>query len=121
SRGFSSTVNNPLAVEWTRSQFDTRHQITYSLNYNFFDAVRVNWFGRFASGSTFTPGISGDVNGDGYSNDRAYIFNPATTADAAVASAISSLLATGSGPAKECLSSQLGKLAARNSCQGPWT
>ena len=121
TRGFSSTVGDPTAIEWTRGQFDSRHQITYSIGYNFYDAVRVNWFGRFASGSTFTPSISGDVNGDGYSNDRAYIFNPATTADPAVAAGITSLLNAGSGPAKECLSSQLGLLAARNSCQGPWT
>ncbi|MEP6989918.1 MAG: TonB-dependent receptor [bacterium] len=120
-RGFSSTAGNPLDVEWTRSAFDSRHQLTYSIGYNFFDAVRVNWFGRFASGSTFTPGISGDVNGDGYANDRAFIFNPATTADPAVAAGISALLANGSGPAKECLAKQLGLLAARNSCQGPWT
>ena len=121
-RGFSSTVGNPLDVEWTRSAFDSRHQLTYSIGYNFFDAVRVNWFGRFASGNTFTPGISGDVNGDGYANDRAYVFNPvAAGTDAAVAAGIRDLLANGSGPAKQCLSSQLGTLAARNSCQGPWT
>ena len=121
-RGFSSTVGNPLDVEWTRSAFDSRHQLTYSIGYNFFDAVRVNWFGRFASGSTFTPGISGDVNGDGYSNDRAFVFNPsAAGTDAAVAAGIRELLANGSGPARECLTSQLGNLAARNSCQGPWT
>ena len=121
-RGFSSTVGNPLDVEWTRSAFDSRHQLTYSIGYNFFDAVRVNWFGRFASGSTFTPGISGDVNGDGYSNDRAFVFNPsAAGTDAAVAAGIRELLANGSGPARECLTSQLGTLAARNSCQGPWT
>ncbi len=125
-RGFSSTSGNPLDVEWSRSAFDSRHQLTYSLGYNFFDAVRVNWFGRFASGSTFTPTISGDVNGDGYANDRAFIFNPsapsgANPVDPAVLSGISNLLASGSGPAKECLQSQLGLLAARNSCQGPWT
>ena len=120
-RGFNSTVGNPLDVEWARSAFDSRHQLTYTVGYNFFDAVRVNWFGRFASGNTFTPSISGDVNGDGYSNDRAFIFNPATASDPAVAAGISSLLATGSRAARECLSSQLGLLAARNSCQGPWT
>ncbi len=121
SRGFNSTVGNPQLVEWTRSSFDTRHQITYNLNYNFFDAVRVNWSGRFASGSTFTPSISGDVNGDGYSNDRAFVFNPATAADPVLATAMQSLLSSGSGPAKECLNAQLGQLADRNSCQGPWT
>ena len=120
-RGFSSTVGNPQNVEWARSAFDSRHQITYNLNYNFFDAVRVNWSGRFASGSTFTPSISGDVNGDGYSNDRAFIFNPSNVADPAVAAGMNALLNGASGPAKDCLASQLGRLAARNSCQGPWT
>jgi hypothetical protein len=121
SRGFNSTVGNPLDVEWTRGQFDTRHQITYGLNYNFFDAVRVNWNGRFSSGSTFTPQISGDVNGDGYSNDRAFIFDPNKANDPAVAAAMRTLLTSGSGPAKDCLNAQLGQLAGRNSCQGPWT
>ena len=120
-RGFSSTVGNPLDVEWTRSAFDSRHQLTYTVGYNFFDAVRVNWFGRFASGSTFTPSISGDVNGDGYSNDRAFVFNPSSATDPVVAAGIRELLANGSGPARACLTSQLGQLAARNSCQGPWT
>ena len=31
-----------------------------------------------------------------------------------------SLLANGSGSARDCLKSQLGQLAGRNSCQGPW-
>ena len=120
-RGFGSTAGSPLAVEWGRSSFDSRHQVTYTLGYNFFDAVRVNWFGRFASGSTFTPLIQGDVNGDGYNNDRAYIFEPGSTGDPEVESAMRTLLGTGSAAARECLQSQLGDLAARNSCQGPWT
>jgi len=120
-RGFSSTAGNPLDVQWTRSQFDSRHQITYNIGYNFFDAVRVNWFGRFASGTTFTPQLSADVNGDGYANDRAFVFDPATAKDPAVAAGIRDLLANGSGPAKDCLSRQVGRLADRNSCEGPWT
>ena len=120
-RGFSSTTGNPLSVEWSRANFDSRHQITYNLGYNFFDAVRVNWFGRFSSGSTFTPLIQGDVNGDGYNNDRAFIFEPTSAADPAVASAIRTLLESGSASARDCLASQLGRLATRNSCQGPWT
>ena len=48
----------------------------YTLGYNFFDAVRVNWFGQFRSGSPFTPIIAGDVNGDGWTNDRAFVFDP---------------------------------------------
>ena len=120
-RGFSSTAGDPTTIEWSRGAFDSRHQISYSLGYNFFDAVRLNWFGRFSSGSSFTPSISGDVNGDGYSNDRAFVFAPGTTSDPTVEAAMNQLLKNGSGPAKECLLSQLGKLASRNSCQGPWT
>lgn len=120
-RGFASTAGDPLAIQWARGDFSSRHQITYTLGYNFFDAVRVNWFGRFSSGNSFTPQIGGDVNGDGYSNDRAFVFDPSSAADPAVASAMRALLEGGSGSAKDCLASQLGRVADRNSCQGPWT
>ncbi|HYD51772.1 MAG TPA: carboxypeptidase regulatory-like domain-containing protein [Gemmatimonadaceae bacterium] len=122
-RGFSgTTAGNPLAVEWARSGFDSRHQIQYSLGYNFFDAVRVNWFGSFRSGNPYTPMIAGDVNGDGWSNDRAYVFDPArSSGDGPVAAAMQSLLENGSKGARECLRAQLGQIASRNSCQGPWS
>ncbi len=120
-RGFQNTAGNPLLVEWARSSLDTRHQISYNVGYNFFDVVRVNWSGAFRSGSPYTPVVSGDVNGDGYSNDRAFIFDPATVADPAVASAMQSLLASTSGQARDCLQSQFGRIATRNSCEGPWT
>jgi len=120
-RGFQSTVGDPRAVAWSRSAMASRHQVQYSLNYNFLDAVRVNWNGNLRAGSYYTPGIGGDVNGDGLYNDRAFIPDPATTADPALASAMQSLLKSATGGAKRCLESQLGQLASRNSCQGPWT
>ena len=120
-RGFSSTVSNPLDVAWGRASFDSRHQIVYSLGYNFWDAIRVSWFGQFRSGQPFTPVISGDVNGDGYSNDRAFIFDPKVSDnDPAVASEMQRLLTSGSAAARDCLARQIGQLAKRNSCQGPW-
>ena len=64
--------------------------------------------------------ISGDVNGDGASNDRAFIFEPSVS-DSATATAMRSLLANGTKSAKECLERQLGRLADRGSCQAPWT
>ena len=120
-RGFTSTVGNPLDLEWGRAGFDSRHQIVYSLGYNFWDAVRVSWFGQVRSGQPFTPTISGDVNGDGYSNDRAFIFDPNGANDPALASAMQRLLRSGSSATRDCLGQQLGQLAQRNSCQGPWT
>lgn len=118
-RGFSNTAGNPLSTEWARSGFSSRHQIVYNLGYNFFDFARVNWFGSVRSGAPFTPMVAGDVNGDGYSNDRAFIFDPAT-ADPSLSSAMRNLLDNGSHEARACLASQIGELAGRNSCRGPW-
>src|SRR3954470_7613324 len=64
--------------------------------------------------------IAGDINGDGYFNDRAFVFNPSGTADTALATAMRSLLGTGASAAKDCLASQLGSLAGRATCQAPW-
>ena len=122
ARGFgANTVGNPFDFEWARSNFDSRHQIQYSFFYNILDLVRVSWNGSFRSGLPFTPLVAGDVNGDGSSNDRAFIFDPATAKDPAIASAMQSLLAGASDNVRNCLQRQLGALAGRNSCDGPWT
>lgn len=120
-RGFTNTGGNPLDIEWARSSFDSRHQITYNVAYNFRDAVRISWFGNIRSGTPYTPLISGDVNGDGYSNDRAFIFDPADAPDPALGAAMRNLLSTAPDNVRSCLEKQLGQLSARNSCQGPWT
>ena len=120
-RGFSSTDGDPRLASWARSSFDSRHQIVYGLTYNAFDFIRLSWNGSFRSGTPYTPLVAGDINGDGYANDRAFIFDPTKTADTALASGMRTLLATGSRSARDCLESQLGKVAGRNTCQGPWT
>ncbi len=119
--GFASTAGNPFDREWSRSSFDARHQIVYSVGYNFFDFVRVNWFGSFRSGTPFTPMIAGDINGDGYANDRAFVFDPDEAGDPALAEGMRSILENGSSAARRCLRDQLGRIASRNSCEGPWT
>jgi hypothetical protein len=120
-RGFSSTVGDPREVAWGRSGFDSRHQLQYRFTYNAFDFVRLGWYGSFRSGLPYTPMVANDVNGDGYLNDRAFVFDPTKTNDQTLASGMSALLANASGSARDCLRSQLGQLATRNSCQGPWT
>jgi hypothetical protein len=120
-RGFSSTIGNPLDIESGRSAFNSRHQISYNFGYNFFDVMRVTWNGSLRSGVPYTPTIVGDVNGDGYSNDRAYIYDPANTADAALAAQMQQLIDNSTGSARDCLLRQLGQLAGRASCTGPWT
>jgi hypothetical protein len=64
--------------------------------------------------------IAGDVNGDGYSNDRAFVYAPGA-ADSALGSQMAELLSHTSAGARSCLERQLGHLAARNSCTGPWS
>ncbi len=120
-RGFQSTVGNPLDIQSGRSAFNSRHQVQYNFGYNLFDVLRVNWSGSFRSGVPYTPTIVGDVNGDGYSNDRAFIFDPAQTADQGLAAQMQQLIDNSSGGAKDCLLRQLGQLAGRSSCTGPWT
>ena len=120
-RGFTSTAADPLAVAWSRSPLDSRHQFVYTLSYNVADVVRLNWYGTLRSGTPYTPIVASDINGDGVANDRAYVADPAHAADSSLAAGMRGLLATGSGSARACLRSQLGRIAERSSCQGPWT
>ena len=119
--GFGSTAGNPLLVEWARSG-QGPHQLNYNLRYSFFDAVHVSWSGWFRSGSAFTPMVAGDVNGDGYgSNDRAFVHAPSGGADPTVAAGMRQLLQSASPATRECLETQLGTIAQRNSCRAPWS
>jgi hypothetical protein len=96
----------------------------HAVNINLYTRVRnlfsVALTGRASSGIPFTPVVLGDVNGDGLSNDRAFIFGPTTT-DPTIASGMSQLLSSASSRVKKCLTHQIGTIAGRNSCDGPWT
>ena len=118
--GFSSTAANPLDVFWDRSA-QGPHSVNYSLSYNFFDAVNVSWTGLFRSGNAFTPSVAGDLNGDGYFNDRAFIYSSATTTDTAVSNGVQRVISNASDATRDCLRSQLDHIAVRNSCRAPWS
>ncbi len=120
--GFNSTSGSPLGVSWAKSQ-QGPHQISYGLNYLFFSAINVSWNGQFRSGSYYTPLVAGDINGDGYNNDRAFVF-PTTGTDSlttAVATGMTSLLSSASASVRSCLTGQTSQIASRNSCKGPWS
>lgn len=122
TRGFGggNTGGDPYDTQWARGDRDARHQITYNVGYTFHQAVSVTAFGRFQSGNPFTPSVSGDVNGDGYNNDRAFIYNPATTTNPTVAAGLQNLLSNAPSSVRDCLKKQLGTIAGKNSCEGPW-
>ena len=97
------------------------HQVSYALSYNFFDWLPVNLRGSVQTGRPFTPMVASDINGDGYANDRAYVFDANAAFDSTVRAGMRSLLANGSAQARACLLKQRGALAGRNSCQAPWS
>ena len=123
TRGFNggNTASDPYLTQWARGARDARNQFTYNVGYTFHQAVSVVAFGRVQSGNPFTPMVSGDVNGDGYNNDRAFIYDPAKAADTALASQMQALLAGAPSSVRSCLRRQLGTIAGRNSCEGPWS
>jgi hypothetical protein len=115
-----ATFGTPVAREWARGDLDVRHQLLLQGGYTF-RRVALTFFGRLQSGLPFTPMVGGDVNGDGLANDRAFIFNPATSTDASLTSATRTLLANSSPSVRDCLARQMDRAAGRNSCEGPWT
>jgi len=121
TRGFgSTTAGNPLDVEWSPNGLGSRHAFNINLYTRVHDLFSIAVTGRAVSGTLYTPVVAGDINGDGLSNDRAFVFNPAT-ASPATAAGMNSLLASASPRVRNCLTSQFGAIAKRNSCEGPWT
>lgn len=123
AQGFASptTAGNPNVTEWSPGDMDIRHSIQGYVTYPIRPWFEITANGRLSSGAPFTPMVGGDVNGDGARNDRAFIFDPANTSDPRVAAAMQTLLQTAPSRVRDCLTQQLGTVAARNSCRGPWT
>lgn len=115
-----TTVGNPNAPEWGTSNYEREHSFIGTLTYPLNTAVEITAIGRFSSGAPFTPLVGSDINGDGARNDRAFVFDPASVGDSAVAAGMRQLLASAPSSVRQCLDRQLGALAARNSCTGPW-
>jgi hypothetical protein len=121
SRGFGgTTAGDPRAVEWSRGSLGSRHAVNVNVYTRVHDLFSVALTARAQSGVPFTPVVAGDVNGDGLSNDRAFVFAP-NAADASVSSGMSQLLSSASPRVRNCLTRQFGTVAGRNSCDGPWT
>jgi hypothetical protein len=119
--GGPSTAGNPNLAAWGTSDLERRHSFLGTMTVPLRPWLDLTAIGRMTAGQRYTPLVSGDVNGDGSRNDRAFIFDPSHTADSALANGISRVLANGSDRARSCLQSQLGTVAGRNSCATPWS
>ncbi|MEP7000777.1 MAG: carboxypeptidase-like regulatory domain-containing protein, partial [bacterium] len=71
---------------------------------------------RMSSGMRYTPAVSTDINGDGFANDRAFVFAPGSFTDSANARTMRDLVA-----GQACLQHQQKTIAAPNSCVGDWS
>ncbi|HEY0150444.1 MAG TPA: carboxypeptidase regulatory-like domain-containing protein [Longimicrobium sp.] len=117
----ASTAGDPTHMEWTDASFAPRHLFQGVLSTRLTRRLRLSAVGRLASGLPFTPLVSGDVNGDGYGNDRAFIFDPAFTDDLEVAAAIERLADDAPHGVRRCLREQAGRIAEAGSCRTPWS
>jgi len=122
--GTELTAGNPNDIgdigdedkSWGVSRFERRHTITANFIWRAPWQIRVNGIWRSQSGLPFTPVVDGDVNADGQSfNDRAMVSRDLLFTSAAELDKLNLLL-----DKWDCLSDQLGQIAKRNSCRGPW-
>ena len=122
SHGFAdpTTAGDPSLRAWATSDYERRHALLATATLAIGDAVELGVIGRLLSGLPFTPLVGSDINGDGARNDRAFLFDPATATDTAVANGMRALLASVPGAVRRCLVNQLGHIAGRNACNGPW-
>jgi hypothetical protein len=120
-RGFDGAAfGDPERREWAPGDYDSRHRFLLQAGWGNRE-VSITLFGRLASGLPFTPLVDGDVNGDGITGDRAFVFDPAAVPDPALAAGTAALLSSAPSWARSCVESQAGRPAGRNSCRGPWT
>ncbi len=101
-----------LGIQWQRMRILDELETT---------AFVVNLYTRLQSGVRYTPRIAQDVNMDGRANDIAFVFDPATASNQQVSDGMLSVLQHAPRSARECLTRQIGTIATRNSCIGPWS
>jgi len=111
-----------LSGSWGPSDYDFRHKVTT------FADMPVGWGvtlgARYvgASGRPFSLTVNGDVNGDDYSNDLAFVFDPndpSTPPD--IAAAMRRLLDNKNSVARDYIRHNLGCIGDRNGGTAPWT
>jgi hypothetical protein len=117
---FNSTAGDPNVPTWAPSELQRMHSFVATITYPIKPAFEITMIGRLMSGAPYTPTVGGDINGDGSRNDRAFIYNPVSAPDTSIANGMSRLLATAPASARDCLRAQMGTIATRNSCTGPW-
>jgi TonB dependent receptor len=101
---------------WGPSDFERRHTFVFSGMWEAPLGFRVSGIFRAQSGTPWTPLVGSDVNGDGIvGNDRAFISRALLFENEAERQQFLGYLNE-----HQCLLSQEGQMAERNSCRNPW-
>lgn len=116
-----TTAASPNEMEWTGSSYSPAHIFQLVTSRRVTPRLTLSAIGQLSSGLQFTPIVSGDVNGDGIANDRAFVFDPASASDSNLANGMTRLLRNGPTEIRSCLSRQIGHVAAPSSCATTWS
>jgi len=121
-RGFDGGgFGDPRTKEWAPNINDARHVVILQGGFSTGKTGTLTLSARAQSGLPYTPIVQGDVNGDGVGSDRAFIPRPGSSGDASLDAQLGAALNSGSSSARDCLRSNIGRIAPRNGCRGPWT
>jgi hypothetical protein len=115
-----STTAGPNLLYWAAGPNDVRHQLQMHSAYNS-KSYALSIFALFESGRPYTPIVGSDINGDGYVNDRAFIFHSDTKDADSSSEGIANVIKMAPGRVRSCLMRQVGQFAAPSSCRGPWS
>ncbi|HXG69805.1 MAG TPA: hypothetical protein VNJ04_04240 [Gemmatimonadaceae bacterium] len=119
-RGFEgSTFDNPAELTWSLAN-TPKHEFNMLYDRLVGGGARIFFFGRLRSGQAFTPLVGQDINGDGFQNDRAFLFG-SRAADSALARDLDALINTSPSRIAECLRRDFDVPAKENACRAPWT
>jgi hypothetical protein len=120
-RGYGGTTSgDPRGIAWVRGSQPVHQMIVGATNLGV-GWLRVATRVTMASGVAFTPLVAQDINGDGLANDRAFIPDPARSADTSLAIELRSVLGSMSGSIRHCLQRSFSKIAGPASCRSGWS
>jgi hypothetical protein len=128
-RDWAGLESDPTA---TRSDFEQKHHIVAQGTYSFPSRTDLSFTYLGGSGQPIDYVYSGDLNGDGYSNDPIYIPRDAHNTSEIQFSTLSAGGVTYTPQqqadalenfikSNPCLNSQRGQIMTRNACTTPWT